>query len=263
MAPAPAAGAYGGIATSERVSGLARGVTAQVSAQAQELKRSVINGSVELSTLGSIGAVLTVVVSVTNFLGNFVKLSPARALLMVYCFAGALALLVLEGIHTPPPFVPESVVVRLRCWKHRLRSEAHILTTLTGRALLYVFVGSLLLADSGSWLGALAGFYMLFVGSAMLYVSRSAVVKLRDLLPGASERELLAKFEAHDADHDGKLASAELAALCADCGAQLTPRELESALLILDTDGSGLIDRDEFLAWWKGDNWQRNMYALV
>ena len=55
----------------------------------------------------------------------------------------------------------------------------------------------------------------------------------------------------------------EFEGCASDCGAQLTPRELESALLILDTDGSGLIDRDEFLAWWKGDNWQRNMYALV
>ena len=255
-------GEYGGVSTVD-TSAVAASIGAQVSQQAQELKRSVVNGSVELSTLGSIGAVLSVVVSCLNVLGNIVKLSPTRAVLMVYCFGGGLALLALEGMHNAPPFAPPSALAFLRRWKLKLRTEAHVLTTLTGRSLGYVFVGSLLLADGGSWLGALVGFYCVFVGGAMLYVARSAVAKLRDLLPGASEEELLAQFDAHDADRDGKLAGSELGALCAACGAALAPREVESALRILDTDGSGLVDREEFVAWFKGDNWQRHVTNLV
>ena len=232
-------GEYGGVSTVD-TSAVAASIGAQVSQQAQELKRSVVNGSVELSTLGSIGAVLSVVVSCLNVLGNIVKLSPTRAVLMVYCFGGGLALLALEGMHNAPPFAPPSALAFLRRWKLKLRTEAHVLTTLTGRSLGYVFVGG-----------------------AMLYVARSAVAKLRDLLPGASEEELLAQFDAHDADRDGKLAGSELGALCAACGAALAPREVESALRILDTDGSGLVDREEFVAWFKGDNWQRHVTNLV
>ena len=255
-------GEYGGVSTVD-TSAVAASIGAQVSQQAQELKRSVVNGSVELSTLGSIGAVLSVVVSCLNVLGNIVKLSPTRAVLMVYCFCGGLALLALEGMHNAPPFAPPSALAFLRRWKLKLRTEAHVLTTLTGRSLGYVFVGSLLLADGGSWLGALVGFYCAFVGGAMLYVARSAVAKLRDLLPGASEEELLAQFDAPDADRDGRLAGSALGALCAACGAALAPREVESALRILDTDGSGLVDREEFVAWFKGDNWQRHVTNLV
>ena len=54
--------------------------------------------------------------------------------------------------------------------------------------------------------------------------------KLRDLLPGASEEELLAQFDAHDADRDGKLAGSELGALCA---------ALAGAQSIVDANSSG------------------------
>lgn len=182
---------------------------------------------------------------------------------MVYCFGGAFVLLALEGIHNPPFFVPERALVALRVWKLRLRTEAHILTTLTGRACMYVLFGSILLADSGSWLGAGVGFYLMFVGFTMLYVSRSAIAKLKDVMPGACEADLIAKFDAHDQDRDGRIGSADLGALCRDLGTELTPREAESALLLLDTDGSGTIEQQEFLAWWAGTNWQRNLYSLV
>ena len=90
-------GEYGGVSTVD-TSAVAASIGAQVSQQAQELKRSVVNGSVELSTLGSIGAVLSVVVSCLNVLGNIVKLSPTRAVLMVYCFGGGLALLLTRHV---------------------------------------------------------------------------------------------------------------------------------------------------------------------
>ena len=78
------------------------------------------------------------------------------------------------------------------------------------RALLPVF-GSLLLADAGSALGTCVGGYLAFVGLAMLYVSRSAVAKLRALMPRAAEASLRDAFARHDSDSDGKLSKSEFA----------------------------------------------------
>ena len=69
---------------------------------------------------------------------------------MVYCVAGGVALLVLEFSASPPSFLPGFVLHRLRKLRQMLHFECHILTVATGRALCYLFFGSLLLADAGS-----------------------------------------------------------------------------------------------------------------
>ena len=113
--------------------------------------------------------------------------------------------------------------------RQMLHFECHILTVATGRALCYLFFGSLLLADAGSALGTCVGGYLAFVGLAMLYVSRSAVAKLRALMPRAAEASLRDAFARHDSDSDGKLSKAEFAELCEGLGEDLTPRERECA----------------------------------
>lgn len=255
------AGAYGGVAMSEAQAAIAAGA-ARLGVEAAGVKKSILEGTVELSTLGLIGSAAMLVVSVMELLGNLVTLSPVRALLMVYCFGGAFALCTLEAIHAAPAALPAALATRLRVSKLRLRAECHILTTLTGRALGYAFFGSILLADSASWLGGAVGFYLLFVGFAMLYVSKSAVAKLKDLAATTADADLDAKFTAR-AGSDGALAPADFGGLCADLGTDMTPREVAMAAALLDADGSGAIERDEFLAWWSGANWQKSLYGLV
>jgi hypothetical protein len=51
--------------------------------------------------------------------------------------------------------------------------------------------------------------------------------------------ELSDLFRQHDKDHSGALDAHELACLCDQLGCSLSLAELESALLLLDADGSG------------------------
>jgi len=249
---------YGGVAQSEAgVGEFARQGAAHLSGDLAKLKRQVLAGTVELSVLGVIGSVLMIVVSVVAFLSDFLGLSPVRALLMIYCFLGGLALVALEGIHRPPSGPCGRFISRTRL---TLAKEAHVLTTLTGRALAYVFFASLLLADSRQILGKVVGCYLVAVGCAMLFVAQRASATLSHLGAGATSRaELEAKFDLHDRSGDGRLERAELASLCADLGTTLSPRELESVLALLDADQSGYVEKHEFVAWWAADNWQRSL----
>ena len=59
-------------------------------------------------------------------------------------------------------------------------------------------------------------------------------------------------FEEADVSKDGSLSAEELGQLCVGLGSTLEPQELEAALQTLDKDGSGKIEMEEFMQWWKG-----------
>lgn len=248
---------YGGLSTSEHAVSRA---TSRVGEEFGKLKKSVIEGTVELTTLGIIGCVAMLVVSTLCILSNLLSLSPASALLMVYCCFGAVAILVLEGIHHPLQagsiFSAKLSGIRIYVFQ-----EIHALTTLSGRALAYIFFGSLLLAASGSWLGAAVGAYLCFVGAAMLFIGVRSSAKLTAMSHGMSEAEITDKFDAYDRNGDGKLERNELVELCAELGTQLNARELEAAINLLDVDRSGTVDKAEFVAWWAGKSWQRSLLS--
>ena len=58
---------------------------------------------------------------------------------------------------------------------------------------------------------------------------------------------------ASDDDESGELDYQELASLAEALGSDLSPRQLEVALDVLDTDRSGSISFAEFSAWWNSD----------
>ena len=58
---------------------------------------------------------------------------------------------------------------------------------------------------------------------------------------------------ASDDDESGELDYQELANLAEALGSDLSPRQLEVALDVLDTDRSGSISFAEFSAWWNSD----------
>ena len=229
---------------------------------AARLKKRILEGSIELSVLGVLGSIGMLIVSIMSFVSDFLFLSPIRAVLMLYTFLGALALLTLEGIHRPEFFwFTCCCKTKINHWKIYLFQELHILATLGGRSFAYAFFGSILLADSSGWIGRIVGCYIFIIALAMIYVARKSTAMLVAMGTGLSQSELQARFTAHDKNNDGKLERTELAALCHDLGTTLTPRELESALQLFDTDQSGKIDQAEFLSWWYGDNWQRTLLS--
>ncbi|KAG9400365.1 hypothetical protein AC1031_010584 [Aphanomyces cochlioides] len=67
----------------------------------------------------------------------------------------------------------------------------------------------------------------------------------------ASARETIrAAFKTFDADDSGRVDASELAELVSSLGGIFTEGDLQSAMRILDKDGDGYIDYDEFERWW-------------
>ena len=59
-----------------------------------------------------------------------------------------------------------------------------------------------------------------------------------------------ATFSKFDQNEDNRLEVADFQALCATAQFELTEDEIQSAVRMLDTRGSGFIEFDEFAVWW-------------
>jgi len=57
-------------------------------------------------------------------------------------------------------------------------------------------------------------------------------------------------FSKYDHNGDGSVDVAELRAICMEMGALLSEEELRMAVHVLDTDGNGKIEFEEFKRWW-------------
>eukprot|EP01087_Luapelamoeba_hula_P009542 TRINITY_DN2469_c0_g1_i1.p1 TRINITY_DN2469_c0_g1~~TRINITY_DN2469_c0_g1_i1.p1 ORF type:complete len:209 (+),score=43.80 TRINITY_DN2469_c0_g1_i1:44-670(+) len=60
-------------------------------------------------------------------------------------------------------------------------------------------------------------------------------------------------FDKYDADGSGAIDKKEFVDMCYDLGYYLSRTELEIAIKLVDRDGSGTIDFDEFYKWWTTD----------
>jgi len=131
------------------------------------------------------------------------------------------------------------------------------ITTLWGKGAFYLFAGALMMAQWSSELMivVLLGALVFLLGCFMLYSGYSAQDKLSQLQSTlSSEDVLLKKFEEFDEDKNGALDKKELVRLCKSLGSNLTTAELESFVLLMDTNNNGRVEYGEFLAWWKGNS---------
>jgi len=61
-------------------------------------------------------------------------------------------------------------------------------------------------------------------------------------------------FNKYDTDQDGSIGTADLHALCMEMGFEMNKEQLEVAIKVMDTDGNGTIEFDEFEKWWNSDD---------
>eukprot|EP01033_Poteriospumella_lacustris_P013366 gene13366-9570_t len=189
---------------------------------------------------GFLAGVSIVVVSVFGFLSDFFGLAPVNAVLDLYLVAIGLILAVLEY---KQHFLTQPYL-------NALRREALFLYRPYGRAAIYFFVGLLLMTYSGLF-GKMAGLFSAVVGVVVFYSSRSAIQHLETMRTSMrSEAQVTSRFMEFDKDNSGTLETKELASLCKSLGSPLTLNELESAIFILDKNGDGKIELNEFLSFW-------------
>jgi Ca2+-binding EF-hand superfamily protein len=68
--------------------------------------------------------------------------------------------------------------------------------------------------------------------------------------PAMSSDPLRDRFERVDSDTNGKIDQAELGALLDALGVGYSDAQVRAAFEAIDHDGTGLIDLEEFRAWW-------------
>jgi len=72
--------------------------------------------------------------------------------------------------------------------------------------------------------------------------------------PDAPLAVLKSVFKKYDKDNSGSVTVLEFKSLCYDLGYYMSNDEIKIALEILDKDGSGTIDQDEFITFWRDNN---------
>jgi calmodulin len=65
--------------------------------------------------------------------------------------------------------------------------------------------------------------------------------------------ELREAFDYNDRDKDGRIQLDEFSAMLDELEAEMSPEEVEIGFKDIDTNDDGLIDFDEFVAWWGED----------
>eukprot|EP01104_Vermistella_antarctica_P005898 TRINITY_DN16644_c0_g1_i1.p1 TRINITY_DN16644_c0_g1~~TRINITY_DN16644_c0_g1_i1.p1 ORF type:complete len:184 (-),score=50.01 TRINITY_DN16644_c0_g1_i1:48-545(-) len=60
-------------------------------------------------------------------------------------------------------------------------------------------------------------------------------------------------FDKYDEDESGGLSNKEFQAMCYDLGYHLTDEEVTLAVVTLDKDGSGVVEYNEFIDFWRTD----------
>lgn len=80
---------------------------------------------------------------------------------------------------------------------------------------------------------------------------RKVAPMVRRPLSADELHDLQEQFDACDADGDQRISFTEFSELLENLGSELLPEQRRSRFDEIDLDRNGLIDRDEFLHWWR------------
>lgn len=202
----------------------------------------ITKGPKSLTAMCLIGGLLT---TLSGLIGVLNVLSPFDMLASAYLFFFGITMVFLE-VHEKIGYL-DFLYKSIQHWMRAL-------TTIWGRSLFYLYVGSLFLSK-WTFFGILLGTYLCACGVFTYVTGKSAAQKLQDAAFEMSDMEqgsaefLKHKFDEFDPDGSGMIDAKELQKLLQGLGQHLSKPELDSALGILDTNGSGKIDFLEFKDW--------------
>lgn len=205
-----------------------------------EMKKYAEEGNWTWRVAGFTSGILMMFISFFGFFSNLASLSPFNAILDIYIFCFGLISVALEY---KEKFFTQSYI-------DIIKREALFLYKPYGRAAFYFFLGILLLGKGGLF-SSIIGIYTAFVGFVVYQGSIAANLALSEL---KGNQYLLSdierNFDKYDNNKDGSLDTTELLSLCKSLGSNLSRLELESVVFILDKDGDGKIQKQEFIDWW-------------
>ena len=206
---------------------------------AARLRRWLEDGPRSLR-VASFGANFFVVLSaVTHIFSDLFTLHPLSALVNCYLVAFGIAGMTVEI---------EMCHATGRC-KMRLVHSAGFLRHMTGRGILYLFIGNLCWAQGGAFL-VLTGLGVTLVAIANLCVASRARTELAVIRAQlSSEAVVRAKFAEMDVNGSGTLSPAELATLTQALGSALSTHQLTRFMEDLDADCDGAVSLEDYVAW--------------
>jgi anti-sigma28 factor (negative regulator of flagellin synthesis) len=220
----------------------------------EEIRKQVNDGDYSIRLFALLGGILLIVLSATEFLGKVLTLHVFSALIEVYTFLLGVVVLILEG-KGQIPFFPAHLA-------DKIQNYAMILRYVWGRGGLYFVAGTLQLSQLGLF-DLIAGAFMTCVGVVYIVVGTKAHNKMKELKNLAiSDATLKTRFQQADSNNSGKLDVVSFKNLILSLGMGLNRREVETAFIILDKDGDGLVGYDEFENWWKASD-EPGMFQLV
>jgi len=200
-----------------------------------------------LQTFCFAGAIAVLVLSILSFISIFkVLLDPLHYLINVYVLILAFFLMVFEF---PYEFSP------LRKFRQWAEVWIRAFERLIGRGIFYLFLGALIISTYGAIFGWIIGAYIVICGLVSIFFGLMLSRKLTNMRNELQDRfgndfeRIQQQFSRFDTDHNGYIDATEFTAMCSSMGVELTTAERDYALNMLDKDHDGVIDIYEFAAW--------------
>jgi calmodulin len=142
-----------------------------------------------------------------------------------------------------------------------IERELHILYTPYGRGGFYILAGTFVLA-AGGFMNFCVGAFSIAVGGFAVISAKQAQDALGKLLDDQyTESEIRSHFNKFDKDRSGALDSKEMKELYQDLlSTTLTDAQLDAAIFAMDKNHNGMIEREEFLDWWRETKDKKNCF---
>eukprot|EP01041_Mallomonas_annulata_P005298 gene5298-10596_t len=206
-----------------------------------DLKKYVEDGHYSWKACGFLAGILLILNGFLSFSYEIMRLSPLMAILNLYLIIFGLVLVILE-------YKEKTLSKR---FQDIIRTEALFLYRPYGRGAFYTFCGTILVCKGGI-ISFFIGIFVSGLGIVLFLAGRQAIATLESYRGTLfDEKTISAKFNEFNKDKSGSLDSSELAKLCVALGSPLTYDQLEAAVLLLDSNGDGVVEYKEFLEWWK------------